>query len=709
MQKTNNGYYSMKRYASLRYRLLSLVLVPLVLLSGTVVLLAYSWSSNYTYKQLFAKVNSDLSVARDSFSAIQTNAQRQLQAFADSAQLASALASSDTTRLDELVALEIQLGDFDFLNLLSANGTLKLTSDGWRDHTIRVSPLSSTLLESRSATGVVGIEVYEENQWQAQRGLNSDTIVLPLLDTPRAAPSERRAESRAMVIRSLQSVYNAERSRVAVLEAGVVLNRNYDMVDRIRDLVYGPGSLAPGSRGTVTVFLDDVRVTTNVQLADASRALGTRVSREVRDAVLERGETWIDRAFVVDDWYISAYEPILDVVGNRVGMLYAGYLEAPFRADLFKAIAVLSALVLAGSAAAAVAATFGARTIFAPIESITSVVRATARGEHRRIGPISTGNEIGELASQFDAMLDTVDGNRQRIERDAALLEEKVAQRTSELKCQNGRLQESIALLQQTRRQLATAEKLAALGELTAGVAHEINNPTAVILGNMDVLVADLGDDREDLQTEIDLIIEQVYRIRSITDRLLQYSRSAQSKHGDAETLFNDSRFRFADQALFERDEDKSSPEPMSSFTAGELIDETLTLLSHELAGSDISVKVQDNSTQRLLMDRQEFLQIMINLVSNAIQAIDSAGEITVTSKDHAASVVSICVTDNGRGIAAEHLPKVFDPFFTAGKPRGTGLGLSVSYGIARRHGGDLCVQSECSKGSRFTLTLPTS
>ena len=107
MQKTNNGYYSMKRYASLRYRLLSLVLVPLVLLSGTVVLLAYSWSSNYTYKQLFAKVNSDLSVARDSFSAIQTNAQRQLQAFADSAQLASALASSDTTRLDELVALEI--------------------------------------------------------------------------------------------------------------------------------------------------------------------------------------------------------------------------------------------------------------------------------------------------------------------------------------------------------------------------------------------------------------------------------------------------------------------------------------------------------------------------------------------------------------------------------------------------------------------------
>jgi len=126
------------------------------------------------------------------------------------------------------------------------------------------------------------------------------------------------------------------------------LNRNYDFVDEIRDLVYGPGSLAEGSRGTVTVFLDDVRITTNVPGSESARALGTRVSVEVRNTVLEQGTTWIDRAFVVSDWYISAYQPIVDVNGDRVGMLYAGYLEAPFRSDLYRGIAATAAVVIAG-------------------------------------------------------------------------------------------------------------------------------------------------------------------------------------------------------------------------------------------------------------------------------------------------------------------------------------------------------------------------
>ena len=706
---TRSRFISAAQTPSLRYRLLTLVLVPLVLLSGTVVLLASSWSSDYTYEQLFAKVNTDLSVARDRFAGVEQSGQRQLNAFANSVQFVNALAASDNKRLAELIALESDLGDFDFLNVLSSNGALRFNNSQWSPHALRQSPLTRQLFESRGPATLSGIEIYTQEQWQQQQGLEAETIVLPLLDTARAAPSERRSERRAMVIRTLESVYDQEGNRVAILEAGQTLNRNYEVVDRIRDLVYGPGSLAPGSRGTVTVFLDDVRITTNVQLADGSRALGTRVSREVRDAVLERGETWIDRAFVVNAWYISAYEPIVDVTGKRVGMLYAGYLEKPFRLDLIKAIAVLTMLVLAGSVAAAAAAIYGASTIFAPIESITSVLRATARGEHRRIGPISNGNEIGELASQFDAMLDTVDSNRQRIEQDAVVLEDKVRQRTLELERQNARLQESIELLKQTRRQLATAEKLAALGELTAGVAHEINNPTAVILGNMDVLVADLGKDRERMQTEIDLIIEQVYRIRTITDQLLQYSRSVQDKHGDPAASSEVSHFALAEPI----GQGRPAPNPVShggpSALPAELVDEALKLLSHELAGRDINVVVCKNKTRRVLIDRQEFLQIMINLISNAIQAIEHSGEISVTTTDDEGKLVSICVSDSGRGISAEHLPKVFDPFFTAGKAQGTGLGLSVSYGIARRHGGDISVDSEMGTGSRFTLTLPAA
>ena len=673
----------LNRQSSLRYRLLTLVLVPLILLSGTVVLLAFKWSSDYTYEQLFAKVNTDLRVASDSFSSIEARGRQQLQAFANSLQLSRALSSNDIDRLLELMAVESELGEFDFLTLLSGNAQSRLSREGWLPYAFRDSSLSHQLLSARSPATFSGVEVYAAEQWQQKPGLSASAIVLPLLDTERAAPSTRLSENRAMVIRTLQSVYDEAGNRVAVLEAGLLLNRNYAFVDRIRDLVYGPGSLAEGSRGTVTVFLDDVRISTNVPMGRTLRAVGTRVSQEVMSAVLERGETWVDRAFVVNDWYISAYEPITNVSGERIGMLYTGYLEAPYRAALFKAIAVLSMVVLAGSLAAALAAIVGARAIFKPIESITSVVRATARGEHRRIGPMPTGDEIGELAYQFDTMLDTVDSNRQRIERDALQLEEKVRQRTLELSEQNRRLQDSIELLQQTRRELATAEKLAALGELTAGVAHEINNPTAVILGNMDVLVADLGEQGKAFQTEIDLIIEQVDRIRSITERLLQYSRSVNVSH------LPDSKLS------------------ASSVPLGELIDDTLRLLSHELQGRQIKVSTLDSADRAALIDRQEFQQVLINLISNAIAAIVNNGEITIETCNKGNNEISLQVADNGRGIEAAHIPRVFDPFFTAGKVQGTGLGLSVSYGIVRRYKGDISVSSSLGKGSLFSVTLP--
>ncbi|MFK7995481.1 MAG: cache domain-containing protein [Granulosicoccus sp.] len=697
----------MNRYTSLRYRLLSLVLIPLVLLTGTVMLLAYQWSSDYTYEQLFAKVNTDLRVARDGFSSIEANGQQQLLALANSAQLADALDHGDNERLNELIALESELGDFDFLNLLSGSAQQIMGNEGWQNYQFRESSLNQRILAARTVTNVSGIEIYTSDQLRRQIDSNTAPITLALIDTPRAAPTNRKSEDRGMVIRTLQSVYDAKGNRIAILEAGLLLNGNFDFVDRIRDLVYGPGSLPPGSRGTVTVFLDDVRITTNVLLADDTRALGTRVSQEVRDAVLARGETWVNRAFVVTDWYISAYEPISDVDGQRVGMLYAGYLEAPFRHELFKAIAVLSALVLAGSFAAGVAAILGARSIFAPIEAIATVVRATARGEHQRIGPMPTGNEIGELASQFDAMLDNVDNHRQRIENDALLLEEKVKQRTVELEEQNDRLQDSIEQLQQTRQQLANAEKLAALGELTAGVAHEINNPTAVILGNMDVLVSDLGSRGDSLRTEIDLIIEQVYRIRSITDRLLQYSRAVQQKHVDTQPPFDQADALFVELSPINQLLRENEGANLPGVALGELLDDTLKLLSHELEGRQISVMAKGHATMGAQIDRQEFQQVLINLISNAIEAIVNYGEITISMRNVGDCQIELSVEDTGQGIEPENLERVFDPFFTVGKATGTGLGLSVSYGIVRRYGGDISVTSTLGKGSKFALTLP--
>lgn len=730
--RTASKASGLRLFYNLRYRLLALVLVPLLLLSGTVIVLASKWYSNYTYEQLFTKVNTDLRVAGESFQRIQKDGQRELFSLAGSAVLSTFLAKGERSELLELLDQQRALRGFDFLKLLSADGHQMLRNTGWQVHELRQSPLTdavliadeSAVIESSiigGAAGAAGIEIYESPDWQHEDGINAQSVLLPLVATARAAPSQRSNEDRAMIIRTLQPVFNAKGERIALLESGVLLNRNFEFVDEIRDLVYGPGSLAPGSRGTVTVFLEDVRITTNVPTSDDSRALGTRVSAEVRDAVLNQGEAWIDRAFVVNDWYISAYEPIIDVANKRVGMLYAGYLEAPFRAELLRAITVLSALVVAGSLLAVGAAIIGARAIFTPIETMTAVVRATAAGERRRIGPITTGSEIGELASQFDSMLDTLEFHRERIERDSALLEDKVQHRTAELEKQNQRLHESIDLLHKTRRQLATAEKLAALGELTAGVAHEINNPTAVILGNMDVLIEDLGDSRDKVQTEIDLIIEQVYRIRSITDRLLQYSRSEVQSQDNAQG----SGMPGSDISPGRTEFDQHFEEPVS--LAG-MVDDTLRLLLHEFDGKSIVVKQQHHALLLAVIDRQELQQVLVNLIINAIQAIDQnrqsrevdavvdqsnvthefdvSGQIEIETYDSSEDTVVIAIRDTGCGIDSQHVARVFDPFFTSGKVRGTGLGLSVSYGIVRRFGGDIRVYSTLNKGSEFEVQL---
>ncbi len=669
------------RFGSLRYQLLALVLLPLLLLAFTVVLVSARWSTDYTYQQLFTKVNTDLRVARDSFQRIQNEQQRVVQALADNAMLIELFRHPD--RLNAWVNTQKSLNRFDYLMLLNHNGTQRMTDAGWQPHELVASPLTDRALSTLSAPGgATGIQILSADAWQEGNLLIPSQVVFPLIDTLRAVPTERSAEDRAMVIRSVQSVNNMAGERIALLEGATLLNRDFAFVDRIRDLVYGPGSLAPGSIGTVTVFLDDVRITTNVPSSDATRALGTRVSKEVREAVLDRGESWTDRAFVVNDWYISAYEPITDVFGQRVGMLYAGYLEAPFRQDLQKTIALLSGLVLLGCLLAIVVATVAARSIFRPIESLTSVIRATAAGKRKRVGAIKSANEICELSAQFDAMLDTLEEQRHEIEQGAEYLEQTVQSRTQELRQQNQRLTDSLTLLRQTRLQLETAEKLAALGELTAGVAHEINNPTAVILGNMDILIAEIGEDRADVQTEIDLIIQQVYRIRSITHRLVQYSRA--------------------------------ESEPMSPVaqpvSLPELVGDTVNLIRHDFFDNSVQILEEHQCTQEAFVDPHELQQVLVNLVRNAVEALKDvprSGLVVIKTEDREEREVAIVVSDNGAGIEPAHRARLFDPFFTTGKERGTGLGLSVSYGIVHRHGGRIDVQSEFGMGSTFTVVLP--
>ncbi len=658
---------------SFRYKLLVLVLFPLLVVVPATIGFEFYWSRDFTYDQLFRKVNTDLSVADDIFRRLQRDYLTALQSLGHSYAFRTAFAKQDGAGvIAELQSWKDSTG-FEFLEITDPGGRALLGRNQGKEVARR-----SSLFVDALTTGdpMVGVELYGNADLDRLDPELAARIRLPLIDTQRAAPTDRTYEDRAIVVRALVPIRDAQGATVAILDGGVLLNGNFAFVDAIRDLVYGPGSLAHGSIGTVTVFLDDVRISTNVPRKAGERALGTRVSKKVREQVLEHGEIWLDRAFVVNDWYISAYEPITDVDGRRIGMLYAGYLETPYRNAYLKAIAALGFLLALGIGLGVFFAIKGAQSISQPIEAIAEVVRATQVGRESRIGPLSSRDEIGELARQFDNMLELLEDRAAQIKVAADVLEVKVEERTRELRDKNKKLQETIDLLRQTQRQLVAAEKLAALGELAAGMAHEINNPVAVMLGNLEVMKLELGRKLDPVRTEVDLVIEQVDRIRGIVDRLLRSSRPS-------------------DYAGFmERVELKS------------VVEDTLVLVRHEITRRRVTIETCFAATRTISIDPQELQQVLVNLLVNAIQASPKKDVVRVSTADWQDNSVVIKVENNGPGIPEHQLKHVFDPFFTTKKDRGTGLGLSVSYGLIRRYGGNIVASSPPGSPTVFSVYL---
>ena len=667
--------------SSLRYRLLALVLFPILLVMPTVVGMAYLWSNEVSYQQLLMKVSTDLSVAHDAFERQQQAYLQQLTLVAESYPFQQAALSLFSERRDaKPLALQLdrlrQRNKFDFVFLVDNDGCDLIGHLGCN---VRRPPL---LERARLEGGSAGITLMAASELERIDMALAERVYLPIQPTPRAIPQVRAAEDRGMVFLSYYPIWDQQGDVRAFLAAGVLVNGNFDFVDRLKGLVYGQGALAEDSLGTVTIFLGDVRISTNVPKelgAPAQRAIGTLVSKEVHDQVLERGEKWIDRAFVVSEWYISAYEPIIDIYGQRIGMLYAGFLEAPFKEIYFQALKILGTLFVLVTLLSMTLAVMGAKSIFKPIEAMARVMRRVRAGQEVRIGKLETQDELSMLAGQFDGMLDRLSEQRQQIQDAADQLERKVAERTEQLQQRSNDLQQNLDLLKRTRQQLVAKEKLAAIGELTAGIAHEINNPTAVILGNMDLLMAELSEEAAaPVRRESELIIEQVYRIRSIITNLLQYSRP------------NDYIAELAPVDI------------------NQVVQDSLVLVRHDLSKKSIPVRLDLRAKRSINGNAQQYQQVLINLIVNAVNAIvkqDQPGQLIIRSRDRNGGVM-VAVRDSGCGIGADILPRIFDPFFTRTQG-GTGLGLSVSYGILERFGGEIQVRSQPGRGSCFFVFLP--
>ncbi|WP_434516196.1 cache domain-containing protein [Dechloromonas sp. ARDL1] len=650
---------------SIRARLLLLALVPLgVVLPLIMAALAY-WGGSYFDQLLVTKVRSDLAVAHGYYERVTEGVGRSVSSLASSDRLLRVLgrhAGSPAPVVAETLAAMQGERKLDFLRFMDVEGG-RLLAGQW-------SVVASALAGSeRTVT-----EVFSAEQLAAIGTGLAVFAKTPIVKTANAKPDSRETEDRGIVIHSAAPVFDASGRLVGVLEGGVLLNKNLDFIDNLNAIVYPDGALPFGSAGTATLFLGDVRVATNVRLFGDTRAIGTRVSAAVREAVLDKGRTWLDRAFVVSDWYVSAYEPLLDGRQQRIGMLYVGFLEEPFakaRWHAFAAVAVffVLAMVLAGAFAV-----ISARRVFKPIERMHATMTAIEQGDHdARVGNVESADELGAMAAHFDRLLDQLQAQAGSLKRWGDSLDVKVAERTAEL-------ERAVADLKAAQSQLVMNEKLAAIGQLTAGVAHEINNPIAVVQGNLDVLRDVLGPRTEPVAHEIKLIHEQVQRIRLIVAKLLQFARP-QDYVGYLEPV---------DTSL--------------------LLQDCLLLVRHLLNKGDIAIEQHIDSTRRIVCNKNELQQVVINLFVNAIQAMPNGGvlKICVEDWDEADMPLGIrlIVSDSGPGISEADLARLFKPFFTAKKPGGNGLGLWVSQALVERYGGRITAHSASGKGASFTVWL---
>jgi len=229
---------------------------------------------------------------------------------------------------DELVGLMAEEG-LDFMTLVDRKGTVV-----YRFHNPQAS--GDSLLHDpfiKRALGkkeISGTQVLSGDELSKEGATLAQKAIIQSIPVPKEKPARKIEETSGMVLKSAYPITDFNGEVLGALIGGVLLNRDYEIVDRIKNLIFKDAKYKGKEIGTATIFLGDLRISTNVMDREGNRAVGTRVSREVYEQVLGKGLPWIQRAFVVDDWYITAYEPIRDVQDKIVGMLYVGMLESKY-------------------------------------------------------------------------------------------------------------------------------------------------------------------------------------------------------------------------------------------------------------------------------------------------------------------------------------------------------------------------------------------
>src|SRR5882672_10603746 len=336
---------------------------------------------------------------------------------------------------------------------------------------------------------------------------------------------------------------------------------------------------------------------------------------------------------------------------DKLGYLLLSSYELPLRAmhNTQQMLLLVSALgILAGTAIV----WFLVKKVTQPLRALRDSAEAVGQGDFSRRVQVYSRDECGELAEVFNRMTENLKSSREQLEM-------------------------TVDTLKNTQAQLIQSEKLSGIGEFVAGVAHELNNPLTSVVGFSELLKS--ADTNPRHKRNLDMILKSALRCQKIVQSLLSFARRHQ-------------------------------PERKLS-SINELVEGAVEILQYQMRTSNIEVTVRlDPRLPKAMVDPHQVQQVFLNIINNARQAIEAhrpSGTVKIISEITGQSV-RVIFHDNGPGIAEENLSKVFDPFFTTKEVgTGTGLGLSLCYGIIREHGGTITVRSKPGHGAQFIVELP--
>jgi two-component system NtrC family sensor kinase len=313
------------------------------------------------------------------------------------------------------------------------------------------------------------------------------------------------------------------------------------------------------------------------------------------------------------------------------------------------------------------------RLIYVPLKDLDTGAKQLSSGNLDQTIPVRGEDEFGRLAASFNAMTVALRNSQLEFREWGHTLEQKVEKRTQELRI--------------AEAESARTEKLASVGLLAAGIAHELNNPLTGVLTFTTLLRKKMPDGSMDAE-DLDLVIRETKRCAAIIRRLLDFAR-------------------------------EKTPE--KKFTdLNQVIEDTVRIIERPASFRDVEIATElDRDLPQVWVDADLIKQVVMNILVNAQHAIEHEGSITVRTRrlaeakspepgEEPVPMAEIAIIDTGCGIPEKNLKRIFDPFFTSKEVgKGTGLGLSVSHGIIRSHGGSIEVDSTVGKGSTFRIYLP--